>query len=93
MANTDHKVNHTVTRALTTHNTGIVNATADRGNTRTVDSCLNTGNGNLVLGIASPTSVRSILRGVHTRFNRISVLIGGTNVAHSGLLVQVGSRR
>lgn len=94
MAKSSQNVNTTYTRTFTGGNTGIV-----IGKHRNMDSRLIGGvrTGNIIYGavVKSVSITRSIgeVAGRTCRtFRAVSILIGGTKVAGSGLLVKVGSR-
>lgn len=97
MANTTHNVNGTVTVGFTTRNTGVTFASliVSRGNrgARGRVTTLNIGMGNCTSGTTDFRSATGIIRRVRTSFNSMSVLIGGTKVAGSNLVVHVDRTR
>lgn len=94
IANDSEKVNRTVTRTCTGHKTGVILGThgpvTRRGITR-LRSC-NMAMGALLKSIDSFRATGRVIDRAGRLFNSISILIGGTKVAHSGLVVHVSRR-
>lgn len=97
IANTTHNVNGTVTLGFTTRKTGVTFASlmVSRGNrgARGRVTTLNMGIGNCTSGTTGFRSARGIIGRVGSSFNSISVLMGGTKVAGSNLVVHVDRTR
>lgn len=97
IANTTHNVNGTVTLGFTRRKTGVTFASliVSRG-TRTATGRLRTlkmGTGTCTSGTTGFRSATGMITRVRGSFKHVSVLMGGTNVAHSNLVVHVDRRR
>lgn len=83
IANTDHNVNHTVTRYFNRGKVGIIYTTHDTRRKRTITSNVYTGNNSTVFLRASydgTSTVGRLISGAITRCNGLSNIIDGTNV-------------
>lgn len=97
MANTTHNVNGTVTLGFTSRKTGVTFASlivsrGTRGATGRVRT-VNIGIGKCTSGTTGFRSATGMMTSVRGSFKHVSVLMGGTNVAHSNLVVHVDRRR
>ncbi len=97
IANTTHNVNGTVTLGFTTRKTGITFASliVSRGNgtARRRVTTVNIGTGKCTSGTTSFARARRIIGRIGRSFNSVSVLMGGTNVAGSNLVLHVARTR
>lgn len=101
MANTTHNVNGTITVGFTSRNTGVTFASLMLGSSVTTN--LRTAHGRVrtlnmayhtcTNGTTSFRRARGAIGRVRTSFNSVSVLIGGTNVAGSNLVLHVDRTR